>query len=69
MFNYVLSNNKGNKKELNLTVLVKKIDFDNLWGAQTQRSLENFKIGNEKIPKRNNKIYWSTKKSIGSSKC
>ena len=28
----------------------KKIDNDKLWGAQTQRSLENFKIGNEKIP-------------------
>ncbi len=28
----------------------KKIDKNRLWGAQTQRSLENFKIGNEKIP-------------------
>ncbi len=28
----------------------KKIENDKLWGAQTQRSLENFKIGNEKIP-------------------
>tara|TARA_Y200000002_G_scaffold375969_1_gene379114 strand:- start:23 stop:1408 length:1386 start_codon:yes stop_codon:yes gene_type:complete len=28
----------------------KKIDKDKLWGAQTQRSLENFKIGVEKIP-------------------
>tara|TARA_Y100001970_G_scaffold294195_1_gene448300 strand:- start:2380 stop:3765 length:1386 start_codon:yes stop_codon:yes gene_type:complete len=28
----------------------KKIDFGRLWGAQTQRSLENFKIGNNKIP-------------------
>ena len=28
----------------------KKIDKIRLWGAQTQRSLENFKIGNEKIP-------------------
>ncbi len=28
----------------------KKINKKNLWGAQTQRSLENFKIGNEKIP-------------------
>ena len=27
-----------------------KIDKDRLWGAQTQRSLENFKIGKEKIP-------------------
>ena len=29
---------------------VKKIDIKRLWGAQTQRSLENFKIGNNKIP-------------------
>ena len=29
---------------------VKKIDSERLWGAQTQRSLENFKIGNNKIP-------------------
>ncbi len=28
----------------------KKIEKNRLWGAQTQRSLENFKIGNEKIP-------------------
>ena len=28
----------------------KKIDKNKLWGAQTQRSLENFKIGDEKIP-------------------
>ena len=28
----------------------KKIDKNRLWGAQTQRSLENFKIGSEKIP-------------------
>ncbi len=27
-----------------------KIDKNKLWGAQTQRSLENFEIGNEKIP-------------------
>ena len=29
----------------------KKINKNSLWGAQTQRSIENFKIGNEKIPK------------------
>jgi len=29
----------------------KKIDSNRLWGAQTQRSLENFRIGNEKMPK------------------
>ena len=28
----------------------KKIDRNRLWGAQTQRSFENFKIGKEKIP-------------------
>ena len=28
----------------------KKIDIERLWGAQTQRSLENFKIGHEKMP-------------------
>ena len=28
----------------------KKIDFKRLWGSQTQRSLENFKIGHEKMP-------------------
>ena len=28
----------------------KKIDNERLWGAQTQRSLENFNIGNEKMP-------------------
>ena len=29
----------------------KKIENSCLWGAQTQRSLENFKIGSEKMPK------------------
>tara|TARA_B110000116_G_C16783051_1_gene559399 strand:+ start:952 stop:2334 length:1383 start_codon:yes stop_codon:yes gene_type:complete len=29
---------------------IKKIDKSKLWGAQTQRSLENFEIGNEKVP-------------------
>ena len=33
------------------TLGAKKIDKDRLWGAQTQRSLENFKIGHEKMPK------------------
>ncbi len=28
----------------------KKIDADRLWGAQTQRSLDNFRIGNETMP-------------------
>tara|TARA_Y200000002_G_C22661227_1_gene655818 strand:+ start:413 stop:1798 length:1386 start_codon:yes stop_codon:yes gene_type:complete len=40
-----------NKKRIELDSLgSKKIDIDKLWGAQTQRSLENFRIGNEKIP-------------------
>ena len=30
---------------------IKKIEFNRLWGAQTQRSLENFKIANDKMPK------------------
>ena len=29
----------------------KKIEVNKIWGAQTQRSLENFKIGIEKMPK------------------
>ena len=29
----------------------KKVDIKSIWGAQTQRSLENFKIGIEKMPK------------------
>ncbi len=41
-----------NKKRIELDSLgPKKIDNNRLWGAQTQRSIENFKIGNEKIPK------------------
>jgi len=40
-----------NKKRIEYDSLgSKKIDKQKLWGAQTQRSLENFKIGNEKIP-------------------
>ena len=33
------------------TLGAKNIDFIRLWGAQTQRSIENFSIGNDKIPK------------------
>ena len=41
----------ANKKRIEFDSLgSKKIDQNKLWGAQTQRSLENFKIGNEKIP-------------------
>jgi len=40
-----------NKKRTELDTLGrKKIDSNKLWGAQTQRSLENFIIGNEKMP-------------------
>ena len=40
-----------NKKRIESDSLgIKKIDSHRLWGAQTQRSLENFKIGIEKIP-------------------
>ena len=40
-----------NKKRIEFDSLgSKKIDQNKLWGAQTQRSLENFKIGSEKIP-------------------
>ena len=39
-----------NKKRTEFDTLgIKKIDSNKLWGAQTQRSLENFKIGNELI--------------------
>ena len=41
----------SNKKRIEFDSLgSKKIDRNKLWGAQTQRSLENFKIGSEKIP-------------------
>ena len=33
-----------------VTMGPKKIDEKRLWGPQTQRSIENFNIGNEKIP-------------------
>lgn len=40
-----------NKKRTEFDTLgSKKIDSNKFWGAQTQRSLENFRIGNEKIP-------------------
>ena len=41
-----------NKKRIELDSLgPKKIEANKLWGAQTQRSLENFKIGREIMPK------------------
>ncbi len=40
-----------NKKRIEFdSIGRKKIDKNKLWGAQTQRSLENFEIGREKIP-------------------
>ncbi len=40
-----------NKKRTEYDTLgSKRIDNKNFWGAQTQRSLENFQIGSEKIP-------------------
>ena len=40
-----------NKKRTEFDTLgIKKIDSNKLWGAQTQRSLENFKIGNNRMP-------------------
>ena len=40
-----------NKKRTEFDTLgSKKIDSNKFWGAQTQRSLENFKIGNGKMP-------------------
>jgi len=40
-----------NKKRTEFDTLgSKKIDSNRFWGAQTQRSLENFRIGNEKMP-------------------
>ena len=40
-----------NKKRIESDSLgLKKIDSNKLWGAQTQRSLENFQIGKDKMP-------------------
>ena len=41
----------ANKKRTESDSLgIKKVDSHKLWGAQTQRSLENFNIANDKIP-------------------
>ena len=40
----------NNKRTESDSLGVKKIDSKRMWGAQTQRSLENFKIGNNKMP-------------------
>ena len=40
-----------NKKRIEFDTLgSKKIESTKFWGAKTQRSLENFCIGNEKMP-------------------
>ena len=41
----------------------KKIEKEKLWGAQTQRSLENFNIGNEKMPNEVIRAFGYQKKS------
>ena len=51
-----------NKKRIESDTLgSKKIDSKRLWGAQTQRSLENFKIGGEVF---GNKIWWNSLRPI-----
>ena len=39
----------GTRKEKDSVGYI-EVPEDRLWGAQTQRSLENFKIGKEKMP-------------------
>ena len=41
----------------------KKIDSERLWGAQPQRSLENFNIGHERMPKEVIKAFGYQKKA------
>ena len=43
-----------------------EVPSDKLWGAQTQRSLQNFKIGNERMPSELIKALVLTKKAIAS---
>ena len=38
-----------------------RVPVDKLWGAQTQRSYENFKIGTERMPVR----FWSLQPGSG----
>lgn len=40
-----------------------KVPADKFWGAQTQRSKENFKIGSEKMPQRVVKAFAILKRS------
>ena len=41
-----------------------KVPADKLWGAQTQRSLQNFEIGSETMPKGLIKAFALVKKSL-----
>jgi fumarate hydratase class II len=41
-----------------------KVPADKLWGAQTQRSLQNFEIGSETMPKAFIKAFATVKKSL-----
>lgn len=43
---------------------VVKVPADKLWGAQTQRSLQNFEIGSETMPKGLIKAFAIVKKSL-----
>ncbi len=40
-----------------------------LWGAQTQRSLQNFKIGQERLPRAMIRAMGLVKKSSGNNQC
>ncbi|OON91581.1 MAG: class II fumarate hydratase [Epulopiscium sp. Nele67-Bin002] len=46
-----------------------KVSKDKLWAAQTQRSFENFKIGNEKMPKEVIKAFAIVKKASANTNC
>ncbi len=46
-----------------------KVSADKLWGAQTQRSLENFKIGNNKMPMEIIEAYAYLKKAAALTNC
>src|ERR1700760_428824 len=40
-----------------------KVPAERLWGAQTQRSIENFKIGGDRFPREMIRALWILKKS------
>ncbi len=41
-----------------------QVESERLWGAQTQRSLENFKIGFDRFPREMIKALGTLKKSV-----